>query len=108
MKPDPSMSQTAPRKETLDKDLDKFVYVEEAASVVSRNLPAPGLALLFLALAGIIASFYVGDEANAVIIIAADAIGAYMALNIGANDVPNNVGPAVGAKARTMRSALVI
>jgi PiT family inorganic phosphate transporter len=108
MKPDQSMSQTAPRKETLDKDLDKFVYVEEATSVVSRNLVAPGLALLFLALAGIIASFYVGGEANAVIIIAAAAIGAYMALNIGANDVANNVGPAVGAKALTMGGALII
>lgn len=108
MKPDPSMSQIARRKETLDKDLDKFVYVEEATSVVSRNLVAPGLALLFLALACIIASFYVGAEANAIIVIAAAAIGAYMALNIGANDVANNVGPAVGAKALTMGGALVI
>ena len=31
-----------------------------------------------------------------------------MALNIGANDVANNVGPAVGSKALTMGGALVI
>jgi inorganic phosphate transporter, PiT family len=32
----------------------------------------------------------------------AAVIGAYMAMNIGANDVANNVGPAVGARAMTM------
>jgi PiT family inorganic phosphate transporter len=35
-------------------------------------------------------------------------IGGYMALNIGANDVANNMGPAVGGKALTMMTALVI
>ena len=35
-------------------------------------------------------------------------IGAYMAMNIGANDVANNVGPAVGSKALTMFWAIVI
>ena len=34
--------------------------------------------------------------------------GAYMAMNIGANDVANNVGPAVGSKALTMGGAIVI
>src|SRR5690606_30504618 len=103
------MNKTAPviRKQTLDKDLDKIVHVEEAASVLSRNLIAPGLGLLFLAFAGIWSAFYVGGG-NAVIIIAAAGIGAYMALNIGANAVANNVGPAVGAKALTMGGALLI
>ena len=35
-------------------------------------------------------------------------IGAYMAMNIGANDVANNVGPAVGSKAMTMTMAITI
>src|SRR5690606_23419127 len=35
-------------------------------------------------------------------------IGAYMAMNIGANDVANNIGPAVGARALSMGGALVI
>ncbi|HBA43417.1 MAG TPA: anion permease, partial [Alphaproteobacteria bacterium] len=35
-------------------------------------------------------------------------IGGYMALNIGANDVANNVGPAVGSKALTLTGALII
>jgi PiT family inorganic phosphate transporter len=34
--------------------------------------------------------------------------GAYMAMNIGANDVANNVGPAVGSKAITLMWAIVI
>jgi len=96
------------RKKTLDKDLDKLVFVEEATSFLARGLVAPGLALLFLALSAIAASFFVIGEPRAVIIIAATAIGGYMALNIGANDVANNVGPAVGARALTMGGALAI
>jgi PiT family inorganic phosphate transporter len=96
------------RKDTLDKDLDKLVHVEEATSFLARGLVAPGLALLFLALSAITASFIVMGEPRAVIIVVAAAIGGYMALNIGANDVTNNVGPAVGAKALTMGGALVI
>lgn len=96
------------KKRTLDKDLDKLVHVEEATSLLARRLVAPGLGLLFLALAAVFASIYVIGEPRAVIIIAAAAIGAYMALNIGANDVANNVGPAVGAKALTLTGALAL
>ncbi|MCR4267796.1 inorganic phosphate transporter [Nitratireductor sp. ZSWI3] len=99
---------TTPRKDTLDKDLDKLVHVEEATSTVARGLVAPGLGLLFLALAAVFAGSYTIGEPRAIIIIAAAAIGAYMALNIGANDVANNVGPAVGAKAMTLGGALLI
>jgi inorganic phosphate transporter, PiT family len=41
-------------------------------------------------------------------LVVAAAIGAYMAMNIGANDVANNVGPAVGARAMTMTRAIII
>jgi inorganic phosphate transporter, PiT family len=50
----------------------------------------------------------VGESAGSIAIAAAAVIGAYMAMNIGANDVTNNVGPAVGAKAMSMALALVI
>ena len=96
------------RKETLDKDLDKIVNVEEAANLVARGLVAPGFGLLFLALTAVATAIYTSGEAGAVAIVAAAAIGAYMALNIGANDVANNVGPAVGARAMTMLGALAI
>jgi len=42
------------------------------------------------------------------LLIVAAVIGGYMALNIGANDVANNVGPAVGSKALTMTGAIII
>ncbi|MCT8991733.1 inorganic phosphate transporter [Chelativorans sp. SCAU2101] len=103
------MARTAdPKKHTLDKDLDKLVHVEEATSTLARGLVAPGLGLLFLALAALLASIVSLGEPRVVIIAVAAAIGAYMALNIGANDVANNVSPAVGAKAMTMAGALVI
>jgi PiT family inorganic phosphate transporter len=38
----------------------------------------------------------------------AAVFGGYMAMNIGANDVANNVGPAVGSKALTMGGAIFI
>ncbi|MFK5938130.1 MAG: inorganic phosphate transporter, partial [Sulfurimonas sp.] len=45
---------------------------------------------------------------NNMFLAVAALIGAYMAMNIGANDVANNVGPAVGSKAMTMTMAILI
>jgi len=41
-------------------------------------------------------------------LVVAAGIGSYMAMNIGANDVANNVGPAVGSRAMTLTTAIVI
>ncbi len=49
-----------------------------------------------------------GLDRNATLLIVAAVIGGYMAMNIGANDSANNVGPAVGAGALTLGSAIVI
>lgn len=62
----------------------------------------------FLVLSVVFASAYVTGEQGTFTVLAAALIGAYMALNIGANDVANNVGPAVGAKALTMGGAIAI
>ena len=104
------MAQTgaSQRKTALDKDLARLGEVEEATNVVARGLIAPGLALLFLALVAFLTSVMTGGEPLTVVIIVAAAIAAYMALNIGANDVANNVGPAVGAKVLTMGGALAM
>jgi len=96
------------RKPTLDKDLDKLADVGEAAGRLSRGLVAPGLALLFIALAAVFASVAGAGEPGVVVIVAAAAVAGYMALAIGANDVTNNVSAAVGARALTITSALVI
>ncbi len=49
-----------------------------------------------------------GGISNNMFLAVAALIGAYMAMNIGANDVANNVGPAVGSKAMTMTMAIII
>ncbi|MFN0262897.1 inorganic phosphate transporter [Tepidamorphus sp. 3E244] len=82
--------------------------VEEAAGFLARSGMLPGLGLIFIVFSGVIAAIAVTGEPRAAIIVAATAIGAYMALNIGANDVANNVGPAVGSRAMTITTALII
>jgi PiT family inorganic phosphate transporter len=49
-----------------------------------------------------------GGISNNMFLAIAALIGAYMAMNIGANDVANNVGPAVGSKALTLTTAIII
>jgi len=49
-----------------------------------------------------------GGVSNNLFLAVAALIGAYMAMNIGANDVANNVGPAVGSKALTLTTAIII
>ncbi|MFC7705871.1 inorganic phosphate transporter [Plastorhodobacter daqingensis] len=93
---------------TLDKDLNRINLLEQATHYVGRPLVAPGIALCFIALVTLAATVIVGQSASSLIIIAAAAFGAYMALNIGANDVANNMGPAVGANALTLGGALII
>ncbi|QDY70191.1 inorganic phosphate transporter [Qingshengfaniella alkalisoli] len=66
------------------------------------------VALAFLILTGLVAFLLVGQRPDSFVVIAAAIFGAYMALNIGANDVANNMGPAVGANALTMGGAIVI
>lgn len=72
-----------------------------------------GAAVLFLLLVGVFAAFngasvaQLGPSAAWLLIVAAMA-GAYMAMNIGANDVANNMGPAVGSGALSLGWALVV
>jgi inorganic phosphate transporter, PiT family len=102
------MPQSNGMKPTLDKDLSKVGQIEQASHSVSRSLLMPGLALVFIALCALVVSSIIHDTPGSLIIVIAAAIGAYMALNIGANDVANNVGPAVGSKALSMMGALAI
>ena len=67
-----------------------------------------GFALFFLV--GVLAYSFAtsGGVPNNVFLAIAAVFGGYMAMNIGANDVANNVGPAVGSKALTMTGAIII
>ncbi len=103
------MSNTPERSwKTLNKDLERITALEQATSHISRPLVAPGLALAFMALTGLITAVLIGFDPLGLIVVAAAIIGAYMAINIGANDVANNMGPAVGARALTIGTALII
>jgi inorganic phosphate transporter, PiT family len=67
-----------------------------------------GIALIFLLGAAILAGLAMPPGPLPFLFVLGTAAAAYMALNIGANDVANNMGPAVGAKALTMAAALAI
>jgi len=95
-------------KPTLDKDLEKLSFIEASTQFVMMKAAAPGLAAIFLAFTAVLASFFIPVNGTALVIIAAAMVAAYMAMNIGANDVTNNVGAAVGAKAITLVGALSI
>ena len=95
-------------KQTLDKDLAKIGKAEAAVASTARAVVGPGLSFLFLAVIAVIGTAMFGNQSNGLLIVAAAAIGGYMALNIGANDVANNVGPAVGSKALTMTGAIIM
>jgi PiT family inorganic phosphate transporter len=66
------------------------------------------IALSFLAMVLIFSYLFTAPGANHLFLAIAAVFGGYMAMNIGANDVANNVGPAVGSKAMTMGWAIVI
>ncbi len=67
-----------------------------------------GFALFFMVAVLAYSFLSTGGIPNNAFLAIAALFGAYMAMNIGANDVANNVGPAVGSKALTMGGAIVI
>nr|WP_244629541.1 inorganic phosphate transporter [Martelella limonii] len=93
---------------TLDKDLNRLTRLEEASMYTARPLVGVGISLVFVSFAAVAAAIFAGGEPQSIALVVAAAFGAYMALNIGANDVANNMGPAVGAKALSLLGAIAI
>ena len=90
-------------------DLRRFDFTNsQVLNFRGRLLPFT-IAAVFLVLAGMLGNYslQVASE-NLILLIAASVIGGYMALNIGANDVANNMGPAVGGKVLTVTAAVLI
>jgi inorganic phosphate transporter, PiT family len=80
-----------------------------AAPAISRAGHAARLLLGLVFIAAVVVyTLMRGDGSGVLIVAVAAAFGAYMAMNIGANDVANNVGPSVGSKVLTLGGALVI
>jgi hypothetical protein len=80
------------RKSSLDKDLRKITRIEDATRAASLNIVALSGGILFLAAAGLIAASQIAGEPRGALIVVGAILAGYMAMNIGANDVANNVG----------------
>ena len=88
-------------------EIEKIAKIANATSAGRNDLFRLCIALLFL----VAIVFFVGSLADGIsnhMLVIAAMIGGYMALNIGANDVANNVGPAVGSGALTLTGAILI
>jgi len=80
----------------------------EALKKSKTDFARLGFALFFMIAVLTFSFLSNGGIPNNMFLAIAALIGAYMAMNIGANDVANNVGPAVGSKALTLTTAIVI
>ncbi|MEJ2591824.1 MAG: inorganic phosphate transporter [Candidatus Thiodiazotropha sp.] len=87
-------------------ELEKIAEIEHATWASRKEMMRLGIAMLFIV--GIM--LFVGSRGSAInhMLVVAAMIGGYMAMNIGANDVANNVGPAVGSRAITLTGAILI
>jgi len=90
-------------------EIQTMKKLEKAALKESgTDLTRLGFALFFMIAVLTFSFLSNGGIPNNMFLAVAALIGAYMAMNIGANDVANNVGPAVGSKALTLTTAIII
>ncbi len=89
-------------------EFKNFRDIEKAAAISRGELFRVGTALLFIVGIMLFASQRLAGGPDGLLLVIAAMIGGYMAMNIGANDVANNVGPAVGSHAITLTGAIII
>ena len=83
--------------------------IQHATRRSQREFFRFGMGLLFVVGIMIYSTLALGISGErGIMVVVAAMIAGYMAMNIGANDVANNVGPAVGSKSITMGGAIVI
>lgn len=87
------------------KDINQLEAATKSGHKESIRL---GMSMLFIIGIMLFIGSSMGNIENGFLLVAAAMIGGYMAMNIGANDVANNVGPAVGSRAMTMTGAIII
>ena len=81
---------------------------KKARKSAGIDLMRLGISLIFIAVVVIFTYAKTGSVPNNLFLVIATVFGAYMAMNIGANDVANNVGPAVGSRALSLTGAIII
>ena len=89
-------------------DIKTINRFEKARDKTLSSFAKLSLALLFIVVVFLWSYTSHGNVPNNTFLIIGAIFGAYMAMNIGANDVANNVGPAVGSKAITMTWAIIL
>lgn len=99
---------TAKRQEQTFQEMSSLLADRGFWGSAERPILKLSLALVFLVLVGLVTWWNNLETANLPFLLAAAVIGGYMALNIGANDVANNIGPAVGSRVITMAWALCL
>lgn len=90
-------------------DFQDIEEIEHATRFGRREMFHFGTCMLFIILIVLyVSTISVLDRPFSIELIVAAMIGGYMAMNIGANDVANNVGPAVGSNALSLTGAIII
>lgn len=92
----------------LDKDLERLSNAETASARFFRPQVRLAIAIVLIALAGLLAFGTLGGGADIGMLAAGLAVATYMALSMGGNDAANSLGPAVGAGAIGLTSGLVL
>jgi len=86
----------------------KTENIEMAAQLNRAELFRFGTALIFIVGVMLFTIVRTDGGVDGILLVTAAMIGGYMAMNIGANDVANNIGPAVGSHAITLVGAILI
>lgn len=88
-------------------DIKDYKRLDKASRSIQKDSLRVGFVMIFV-IAIALYALSIPNISNPTMLVFATIIGGYMAMNIGANDVANNVGPAVGSKAITLFGAIII
>lgn len=88
--------------------INEYLKIEHATQISRSEVGRLGTAILFIVGVILFTGSKFAHVDQSYLLVVAAVIGAYMAMNIGANDVANNVGPAVGSYALTLTGAILI
>lgn len=102
------MARTPTDYRILDKDLGRISNGERAMAQSGRPVLRLGLAMLFIGATAVLGAQLFHDRTEIAMLVAGFAVAAYLALSLGANDVSNALGPAVGAGAIGLVKGLIL